>query len=453
MLKNGRRIRAERVIEEGDRVSWETPAGRLTLPKSMVARIERGPQTVTPDRAELPAATPPQAALPPVAGDVAAAVVAGGAVDHSYLAELDQAARSGPPEAVARMAAGRHAAAQFELERGQADEALNHYRRVLALVPDHLGALLYSAYLHLRKSEFTAALDYLERARRIAPDSPDAAKLAGWAHYGANRIDRAVEAWKLALRLRPDVEVERALEKAERELRAESDYRAGETLHFTLRYHGGAAPALAREILMTLEEHFRAIASELNYTPPEPIGVILYTGEAFADISRAPRWVSAVNDGRLRLPVQGLTSVTPELSRVLKHELTHSFLAQKTRGRCPVWLHEGLAQWIEGLRSRDAAAALVALFERKGTLPLAAIEGSLMEFSSEAAGYAYAWSLAVVESVIERHGLYDIVRLLDGLLGSASAEGAVKDVLRMDYAELEQETANYLRDNYLRSPP
>ena len=47
--------------------------------------------------------------------------------------------------------------------------------------------------------------------------------------------------------------------------------------------------------------------------------------------------------------------MTPELSRVLKHELTHSFVGQKTRGHAPTWIQEGLAQWMEGKRSGDSA--------------------------------------------------------------------------------------------------
>jgi len=82
-----------------------------------------------------------------------------------------------------------------------------------------------------------------------------------------------------------------------------------------LRYSGEAEPGLAHEVLRALETHFAAIESELNYTPPEPIGVILYTQQAFADITSAPGWVGALNDGRIRVPVQGLTQLTPELSR------------------------------------------------------------------------------------------------------------------------------------------
>jgi hypothetical protein len=354
----------------------------------------------------------------------------------------------------ARVTLAHAAAAQFELRRGDIEQAIAHYRRALTFAPEEpsllLGILLNVSYLHLRRGEYTAALDYLDRAQRVAPDSADVAKLAGWADYGLNRIDRAVEEWKRAQRIRPDAEVQRALEKAERDLQAESSYREGETRHFALRYYGGAAPQLARDILRTLEEHFRTIESEVNFTPAEPIGVILYTEQAFADITRVPSWVGALNDGRIRVPVQGLSSVPDQLSRVLKHELTHSFIQQKTRGRCPVWLQEGIAQWMEGRRSGDSANLLVSAYERKASLPLGAMEGTWMNLPPQVAGYAYAWSLAVVEYIVQTYGLRDIERLLDRVASEASSEAATRTALRMDYAELEQETANYLRRTYLR---
>ena len=146
----------------------------------------------------------------------------------------------------------------------------------------------------------------LDRARRIDPDSVDAAKLSGWAYYGLNRVDDAVSEWKRALALKPDAEVQHALEKAERDAQEEAAYREGETTHFRLRYNGDAAPELAREVLQTLETEFAEISSTLNYVPPEPIGVVLYTNQTFTDITRAPSWVGALNDGRIRVPGRGL---------------------------------------------------------------------------------------------------------------------------------------------------
>jgi len=449
ILKNGRRITATQVVDEGKRVSYETPAGRLSLPRSIVARIERDGALLSSQGAAELSVHPPQVEFGEEYDDVVRATVYDGAIDWDYLAHLESQARSGGEEA-GRAALAHYVAAQFELRRGQIEQATDHYRRALTFAPQHLGVLLNLSYLHLRQGEYTKALDYLERARRVAPDSADVAKLLGWGYYGLNRLDQAVEEWKRALRLRPDADVSQALEKAQRDQQTESDYREGETSHFTLRYHGGAAPALARAILRTLEEHFRALESELSFTPQEPIGVILYTEQAFADITRAPGWVGALNDGRIRLPVQGLTAVPPELSRILKHELTHSFAQQKTRGRCPVWLQEGIAQWMEGSRSRDSANLLVNAYEKKASLPLADLESSWMNLSGSLATYAYAWSLAVVEGIVRTSGTGDIERLLDRIAAEPSTEAAVRSALHMDYPELEKHTVEYLRRTYVR---
>jgi hypothetical protein len=175
---------------------------------------------------------------------------------------------------------------------------------------------------------------------------------------------------------------------------------------------------------------------------------VLYTQEAFADITRAPGWVGALNDGRIRVPVQGLSGVTPELSRVLKHELTHSFVGQKTRGRAPTWMQEGLAQWMEGKRSGDSAGVLAQVY-RDGHAPsLGSLEGSWMGLSSDTAGYAYAWALANVEYIVQTDGMGDIERILDLIASGTSTEEALRQVLHSDYNDLMQSTADYLRRNY-----
>jgi tetratricopeptide (TPR) repeat protein len=306
------------------------------------------------------------------------------------------------------------------------------------------------AYLHLRRSEYKESLDYLERARRVAPDNADVPKLEGWAYYGMNKMDQAVAEWKRALALKPDPEVQAALEKAQRDKQEEESYKENESSHFTLRYNGAAEPALAREVLRTLEAHFSAIESELNFTPPDSIGVVLYTQQAFADITRAPGWAGALNDGRIRVPVQGLSGVTPDLSRVLKHELTHSFVAQKTRGHVPTWMQEGLAQWMEGKRSGENADALAQIYRQGHAASLAQLEGSWMGLSGDSAAYAYAWALANIEYIVESGGMGDVERILDRLATGMSTEAALRDVLHANYEDLAQSTAEYLQKTYGR---
>jgi tetratricopeptide (TPR) repeat protein len=456
VLKNGRRIVAESVTDDGDHVVYQTPAGQMSLPKSIVARVERDNFAYSsPSQASSePPVSAPQ--LEPVLGheDVARLAVHDNAIDFAYMAHLESDARSGSEIPVEKVAAAHHAAAQFLVAKGDTDDAISQYREALIFAPNNVGLLLNLAVLYLKESQFTTALDPLERARRFTPDSSSAAiavaKLTGWAYYGANKMDLAIQEWKLAERLHPDPEVERALLKAERDKSEEESYREGETAHFSLKYSGGATPDLARGILRTLEDDFRDIESQLDFTPPEPIGVILYTGQAFADITRAPGWVGALNDGRIRVPVQGLSTVTPELAHVLKHELTHSFVGQKSHGRAPAWLQEGIAQWMEGRRSSGIAGALLDAAAQGATPRLASLEGSWMGLSGSSAAFAYAWSLAVVESIIQVAGIADISRLLDRTATASSTETALRETLRLDYLELERQTVDYLRQAYVR---
>src|ERR1700690_3435802 len=95
VLKNGRGIVAENVTETGDRVSYQTPAGELSLPKSIVARIERDDFTYSAAAragTEAPVSAPQ---IEPVRGyeDIARLTIHDNAIDFAYLARLESDAR------------------------------------------------------------------------------------------------------------------------------------------------------------------------------------------------------------------------------------------------------------------------------------------------------------------------------------------------------------------------
>jgi tetratricopeptide (TPR) repeat protein len=453
LLKNGRRIIASNVVEDGDHVRYETPAGQMSIPKSIVARIDRDNLGYSGAGSAATSAPPVSAPeIDPLRGteDISRLVVHDDSIDFAYIAQLEGAARSGGSSAVDKAAAAHYVAAQFLVSKGDTSTAIDHYREALSFEPDSVPLLLNLAVLYLRQSQFTSALDPLERAQRISPDSADVAKLMGWAYYGSNKMDQAVAEWKRSEKLHPDADVEHALQKAERDKTEEESYREGETAHFALKYNGSATPDLAHGILHVLEDDFRDLESQLDFTPPEPIGVILYTEQSFADITRAPSWAGAINDGRIRIPVQGLTSVTPDLARVLKHELTHSFIGQKSHNRAPTWLQEGTAQYMEGRRSAESAGGLLNAASQGGVPTLASLEGSWLNLSGSSASIAYAWSLAAVESIIQTGGVGDISRLLDSIATAPGTEAALRDSLHTDYADLQQQTITLLRHEDLR---
>jgi Tetratricopeptide repeat len=448
-LKNGRQIQATNTVRKNGKVSFETAAGTMSVSESLVDHIVTGDVPIAPQRASNSAAADLQMA-PPSANAVDAAsvlqsILRDGAIDERALGQIDAKAATGAPDAVARAAEAESAASRFELERNNLGAALQHAESALGFAPGQLPLVLNVAYLHLRRGEYQPALDLLEKARRSDPNSADIAKLAGWADFGLNRLAEAIAEWKHSQQLHPDPDVARALEKAQRDLSVENSFREGRSAHFDLHYYGEAAPELARDVLRVLEGDFEDIAAALNDTPKQPISVTLYTNQLFQDITRAPSWAGALNDGRIRVPVQGLVSVTPELARVLKHELTHSFINEKTHGRCPTWLNEGIAQWMEGKRTdASTAAVLLGMYDRHQDPSLNVLESSWMNLQTGFAQDAYAWSLAVVET-IEATSSGDLERLLDRIDAGASTEDALRAALHETYADLNAATADYLR--------
>jgi len=454
VLKNGRQIVAYHVVEDGDKVRYQTSAGELSIPKAIVDHIEKGGLMPV---MESPAAAAANLSVPPPSMETTAngseidqAAVHDGSIDRGYMERVDGEARGGDRHASERAALAHHAAAQFELAQGDLEQALTEERTAVNYAPEQPVLLMDVAYLYLKKSEFKQAVDYLERAKRVAPNNAGVYKLEGWAYYGMNRPEQAVADWQKAMALHPDADTRAALDKAQRDKAEEENYKENESAHFQLKYNGTAEPKLAWEVLHTLEEHYVQIESELSYTPPEPIGVVLYTQQGFADITQAPGWVGALNDGRIRVPVQGLTGMDSELSRVLRHELTHSFIQQKTHGRAPTWIQEGVAQWMEGRRSDENAAVLIQVYDQGQAASLGRLEGSWMGLPKSVAGYSYAWALANIEYIVETQGTGDVERILERVAAGESTEQALKEVLRDDYADLMRSTVEYLKKNYAR---
>lgn len=446
-LKNGRQIQGTNTVRQNGKVSFETAAGSMSVPESLVDRIVSGDPPITSQRNA--SSAPPELSMsPPSSSDTGPAlqsILRNGAIDDQALAQIDAKTSTHAPDALARAAQAESVASHFELDRNNLGAALQHAERALGFAPDKELFLLNVAYLHLRRREYQDALDLLEKARRSDPNSADIAKLAGWADYELNRLPNAVAEWTRSQQQHPDAEVARALQKAQRDLDVENAFREGRSAHFDLHYYGEAAPELARDVLRVLEADFDDISAALNYTPKEPISITLYTNQLFQDITRAPSWAGALNDGRVRVPVQGLTKVSPELARVLKHELTHSFINEKTHGHCPTWLNEGAAQYMEGTRlDGNVAGHLLGMYDRHDEPSLTVLEPFWTNLPSYLAAIAYAWSLAVVEN-IESASPGDLERILDRLAEGASGENAVHAALHVSYVDLNAATADYLR--------
>jgi len=288
-----------------------------------------------------------------------------------------------------------YVAGKQEFQKGKYAEARRDFEAGLRYDPQNPAIANFYAALLVRTGNPRDAVEYAERAVRLAPDSPDALAVLGMAQYSSGHSRDAVESWKRSIALRPDASLQTMIDRVGRELNTESNFSERETGHFALHYEGAQSSELFREqILATLEATYGTLAQVFSTEPRSRIEVILYTNQAFFDVTHAASWMGAVNDGKLRIPLQGLDSVTPELARILKHEV------------------------------------------------------SFVSFSPSEALLAYDESLATVDYIQATYGVSDLIHLLEKIGHGDSTESALRSTVHSDYRQLQTEVGTFLIREY-----
>jgi tetratricopeptide (TPR) repeat protein len=457
-LKNGRQINVERSWVEGNQVRYEIEGNIYGFSRDLVESIESRAYHPEPKTSE---ASNPKLLTKSVPIEVEQGltalslglragnsdIIVDGKLDQEKLREIESEARRYPRD-LDRQTRYKSALVEltnFELKNGNQSAALASLQQYLSLDPNHLEANLALASLYLKQGQYSQAENVLSQAAVKHNQSAELYSLLGMAYYLQDKNDRARQAFRRSLDLGFSPDVDQLLKKIDGEDSAESNFKETTSFHFVLKSESTETnQTLGHEVLDTLEKSFGELESALNFSPKETIAVVLYTGEVFRDVTRTPDWVGALNDGKIRLPIKGITHVDYSLCKILKHELTHSFVRLKTGGACPVWLNEGLAQYLVG----DSAQTLLPVFKRAVAehqfLPLQRLELPFVNLPATLATWAYRESLLAVEFMARNYGMGDLQRLLEQNGNSSDFDSSLRRVLRINYAELQKEFEEYL---------
>jgi tetratricopeptide (TPR) repeat protein len=444
-LKNGKTIVADSTHESNGRIEYTIGDNAFAIPGSLVEKIDTGGAPPVPAaRQALPPAEFPQVHEVVEAGqELTSTIIHGGHIDADALKAVEN--QGGPEKA----AAANFLAAQFEERQNNIPAAGRYLQAALIFKPSDGVLLEHYAAVLLQLNRKAESLSFAERATHAGPQSAEAYAVLGYAYYQNDRNADAIAAWKKSLALRPSAQVKQLLARVERESAAESEFRQQESSHFVLHYEGSQAlDSLRSEILNVLEEQYNTLQNDLGVMPRSSISVSLYTEQAFFDVTQAPAWTAALNDGKIRIPISGLTGMTPALNRVLRHELTHSFIAQVTHGNAPTWLNEGIAQLEEPASVSRVGARLAAVYASGNQIPLNQLENSFMGYSTPEAMVAYAEALAAAECIRNKYGVGDLSRILQRLGEGEPIESALRNTVHSGYAQFEGELAEYLKRNY-----
>jgi len=327
--------------------------------------------------------------------------------------------------------------ARESAKNGDTAAATKHYRRAIQKAPDVIAAHLELAALYFERGDLRAAQSELEGAKRLEPKNALVRERLGDVYSRRGRNGLAIREWQIALNEDPSPGLLYKLKKALRENDETIDFEEVQRPHYVIRFDGRVNDTIGRVVASALDAEYLSLQQDFRFVPREPIEVTLYTNREFQDITRAPSWASALNDGEIRIPVEGVTEMTSGLRRVVRHELTHSFINAYTGGNCPAWFHEGLAQMREGSDRMDPYPKLRTAVAEGSILPLWSLEGLFVNYSKDKALLVYAESLAATEYLSVRRGANAPFEVLALLRRNLSMNEALRKVVGLDYQEFQ----------------
>ncbi len=315
---------------------------------------------------------------------------------------------------------------------------------VTATEPSLSEQLYLKFFLLIRQYKEDDAIVVLREILKNNPNDLRAQGLLSDLYYKKDRLSEAILIWEKIVHDDPLNQPVRALlEKGRQELKAHELFTHETTRHFTIKFEGAENRNLYRDVLENLEEAYREVGRALSFYPAEEVIVFLYTNQQFFDVTRAPAWAGGLFDGKIRIPSLGYETQKARLREVIFHEYVHSVVQRMTDSgavrtentqRVPIWLNEGLAQYLE---PSDKKKNINARLTKTGLIPLSQLHHSFMGLNASQAAIAYDESLSAVSFLIDEFGLWRLKRLLEELGQNGNIDEAMRSTLLISYEQFQ----------------
>lgn len=313
---------------------------------------------------------------------------------------------------------------------------------------------------NLNDWDLETATSELAELKRLAPaDSAPVAYYEGRVAFEDGRYDDAIERFgKAGISDKNDSWLRLAKQTRDvvgADLKIESE-------HFVFLYPKGTDVILAPWALDALEKQRTALAHDLGYAPPGKIRIEMV--ESATELSKVSTLTKEAirTTGTIAICKFNKLMVTSPRA-VLKgydwldtvaHEYTHLVVSRKSRNTVPIWMHEGLAKYLEsrwrgpaGGAMTPPSLALLGSRVRKNTLvPFEKMHPSMALLpTAEDAATAFSEVFFAIHLIHHEYGEDSLARLLE-LMGKGSTDrAAVEAVTKKKWPDFEKAWMAHLR--------
>lgn len=423
-LKNGKQIQCDSAWEEGKQVKYSIHDGTIGIPKAMVSKIVK------------PSEPQPTPEIPKL---LQQQTQNNSDVSKPSIQNLETQAFD-DPSLKSKVSKMYVSLALNLVNKKDFPGALENFQKAYKWEKNKTTIMNLALTYYMLKDDWNAQLYFSELLNLNAGDTI-ALNYLGELSFRDEDLEEAEKYWQKSIATRYDPEIESKLNKLRKEKKASVNYENTTSRHFLLKYDGGLAdPNLVGEVSDFLEETYQDLSSQFDVYPTSPFVVVLYPRQQFLKATDAPVWAGAANDGKIKLPVRGVTTLNQEMKEALKHELIHSFVTYKTSENCPTWLQEGLAQALQGKRmGKEEIKALKTLAEGNRLPHFNSLAGGFTGANTVTALVLYMQSLSFSDYLIRRYKFYTMNSLLDELGKGTSFNDAFESTYSIPLSRAEQD--------------
>ncbi|HEY4491719.1 MAG TPA: tetratricopeptide repeat protein, partial [Acidobacteriota bacterium] len=277
-LKNGRAIECVSATQDGDYVHYVVQGGRMTIPKSMVVKIEKTKVELKPQQKSS------QSAQEEFANDESN-IATTKAVDQSKTRAV---------KSLKNIETGRPRNVPIS---GNLEDYLKAYRQ-----SRNEKTTMDLALAYFQARDDGNAEQYFQDALKMNPGNPDALYYLGEISWRREDLDQAQNYWQRAYNIDPDAELKQRLDSLAKEHKAAEAFEKDTSSHFLIPYDGGVADSsLVNEMSEYLETVYQELSQRFEAYPSEPFIVVLYPKQTFFDVTDMPAWSGGANDGKIKL--------------------------------------------------------------------------------------------------------------------------------------------------------
>ncbi len=240
------------------------------------------------------------------------------------------------------------------------------------------------------------------------------------------------------------------------------DHVKSESEHFIVSHPPGKDAVLVPWALEALEKARTALESDLGYAPPGKVRIeFVNTAKELSKVStltyesiRTTGTIAICKFNKLMVTSPKATLNGYDWLDTVSHEYVHLVVSKKSQNTVPIWLHEGLAKYLEsrwrgapGLAMTPPTLALLGRRVKADKLvPFEKMHPSIALLpSAEDAATAFAEVYFAIDFIYRGQGPKGLRALLDGLKGGLGDKKAVEQAVGMPFPAFEKAWLAHVR--------